>query len=151
MGSEMCIRDRYESALIKTESWTALLSREHPMAEQPGDTILLSDIAGSPLIIPSRPPLQEEIRGWFHRIEREHTILCTYNTLSCIVPLVERNVAVAICPEAVRYFTDRQRLVCRRLTEPEHVSRLLLVRRRNQLMPAAAGCFWDFARDYCGS
>ena len=74
------------------------------MAEQPGDTILLSDIAGSPLIIPSRPPLQEEIRGWFHRIEREHTILCTYNTLSCIVPLVERNVAVAICPEAVRYF-----------------------------------------------
>ena len=143
--------EKYESALIKTESWTALLSREHPMAEQPGDTILLSDIAGGPLIIPSRPPLQEEIRGWFHRIEREHTILCTYNTLSCIVPLVERNVAVAICPEAVRYFTDRQRLVCRRLTEPEHVSRLLLVRRRNQLMPAAAGCFWDFARDYCGS
>ena len=143
--------EKYESALIKTESWTALLSREHPMAEQPGDTILLSDIAGSPLIIPSRPPLQEEIRGWFHRIEREHTILCTYNTLSCIVPLVERNVAVAICPEAVRYFTDQQRLVCRRLTEPEHVSRLLLVRRRNQLMPAAAGCFWDFARDYCGS
>ena len=77
--------------------------------------------------------------------------MCTYNTLSCIVPLVERNVAVAICPEAVRYFTDRQRLVCRRLTEPEHVSRLLLVRRRNQLMPAAAGCFWDFAKDYCGS
>ena len=32
--------EKYESALIKTESWTALLSRDHPMAEQPGDTIL---------------------------------------------------------------------------------------------------------------
>ena len=27
--------EKYESALIKTESWTALISREHPIAEQP--------------------------------------------------------------------------------------------------------------------
>lgn len=143
--------EKYESALIKTEAWIALMSRDHPLASRDGDPILLSQIADSPLIIPSRLPLQEEINGWFRQIAREHHILCLYNTLSCIIPLVERNVAVAICPEAVRHFTDRQRLVCRQLTQPEHISKLLLVRRRNQLMPAAAGCFWNYARDFCRS
>lgn len=145
--------EKYESALIKAEPWIALLSREHPMASMEGDSIPLSSIADSPLIIPSRPPLQREISQWFRQIARRYNILCMYNTLSCIIPLVENNTAVAICPEAVRYFTDRQKLVYKRLSEPEHYSNLLLVRRRHQLMPAAAGCFWDFAREYiktCG-
>ena len=139
--------ENYESILIKSEPWIALLSRDHPMAGREGDTIPLSCIADSPLIIPSRAPLQREISDWFRQIARRYRILCMYNTLSCIIPLVENNTAVAICPEAVRYFTDRQRLVYKRLSQPEHFSNLLLVRRRHQMMPAAAGCFWDFARE----
>lgn len=140
--------EKYEIAEIKTEFWAALLSGSHPMARREGDTIELSEIAGEPLMIPARPPIQREIGSWFGQIAKKSNILCTYNTLSCIVPLVEQNTALAICPEGARYFTDRQRLVYKRIIKPEHFSRLLLVRRRHRLMPAATACFWDFSLDY---
>ncbi len=140
--------EKYEAAKIKTEFWVALLSSSHPLAKREGETIELSEIAEESLIIPDRSPVQREIAGWFSQIAKKSNVLCTYNTLSCIVPLVEQNMALAICPEGARYFTDRQRLTLKRIVKPEHFSRLLMVRRRHRLTPAATACFWDFAQEY---
>lgn len=139
--------EKYESIFLKTEAWIALLGRQHPLSSEPEETIELSRLAREPLIIPSRLTVQNEISNWFSMAAGEQNILCLYNTLSCVVPLVSNNLAIAICPESVRYFTDSQKLVYKKIINPEHLSRIMAVRQRHRIMSTAAGRLWDFIRE----
>ena len=140
--------ETYESIFWKTESWIALLSRDHPLARAASGTVELRQLAGESLIIPARPQLQNEIHNWFNLLSEERNIFCLYNTLSCVVPMVEDNIGIAICPESAQYTTNPQKLAYLKIIRPEHSSNLMLVRRRHQLLPTATECFWDFTRNY---
>ena len=121
------------------------MSVNHPLALSTDSTVELGQLSGESLIIPARSEMQDEINNWFNRISEERNIFCLYNTISCIIPLVEDNIGVAICPESVRYTTNPQKLCYRRIVNPEHLSNLLMVRRCHQVLPAATDCFWEFA------
>lgn len=139
--------NKYENLYLKSEAWIALLSNDHPLASTASDTLEISQIVKEPLIIPSRLPLQREMNTWFHEITSEKNIFCYYNTLSCIIPLIEKNVGVAICPESIKYTYNQKTLTYKKIN-PEHISKLLMIRKKNQVMPAATTCFWNFIQNY---
>ena len=141
----------YERIFLKKEAWIALMSVNHPLAAVTTDTIELGQLTGEPLIIPSRLRLQTEISHWFDQAAGAQNVLCLYNTLSCLVPLVENNLGIAICPESARYYTNPQKLAYRQITRPEHISSLLMVRRRHLVLTAATNCFWEFVQDLAES
>ena len=139
--------NKYENFYLKSEEWIALLSKDHPLASNTSDTLEISEIAKEPLIIPSRLPLQKEMNTWFDEITNHKNIFCFYNTLSCIIPLIEKNVGVAICPESIKYTYNQKTLTYKKIN-PKHISKLLVIRKKNQVMPAAITCFWNFIQGY---
>lgn len=142
--------ENYESTFLKTEPWIVILSILHPLASEDTDTIELHQLSNENLIIPSRLPLQDKINNWFNEISQERTIFCLYNSLASVIPLVENNVGIAICPESVRSFTNNQKIVYRKIINPEHPSNLLLIRKRHQQIPAVTNHFWNFIQDNIG-
>lgn len=140
----------YESFYLKSESWIVLLSKDNPLANNTSDTLNISEIAKEPLIIPSRLPLQKEMSTWFNEISNPKNVFCYYNTLSCIIPLIEKNVGIAICPESIKYTYNQKTLTYKKII-PEHKSKLLVIRKKNQVMPAATTCFWNFIQNYSKS
>jgi DNA-binding transcriptional LysR family regulator len=139
--------ENYESIFLKSERWIVLLSKNNPLACSTDDAITLSQLSDQPLIIPSRLSLQNEIGSWFNETAQQKNILCYYNILSCILPLVEADTGIAICPESVHHFTSADKFAYRRLVNPEHYSNLIAVRKKHQLLPAATDCFWNFIQN----
>lgn len=140
--------EKYESTFFKAEPWIALLSVSHPLASNSYEKIELHQLANEQLIIPSRLQLQDEINYWFNEIEQERNIFCMYNSLASIIPLVENNIGIAICPDSVRAFTNDQKLVYKKIVNPEHLSNLMVIRKRHQIMPAITSYFWNFIHNY---
>lgn len=141
--------EKYDCTIYKKEAWGAFLSTKHPLASIKTDTINLSQLSGEPLIIPSRAPLLDEIINWFHKQALDHNVICMYNILSCVIPLVSNNTGIAICPESARFFVNNNELVFRRITNPEHLSNVLFIRNRDYIMSSGAACFWDFIQSKC--
>lgn len=141
--------EKYDCTIYKKEAWGALLSIKHPLASINTDTIDLFQLSNESLIIPSRAPLQDEIISWFHKHALGHNVICMYNILSCVIPLVINNTGIAICPESANYFSNNNELVYRRISNPEHLSNVLFIRNRDYMMPAGATCFWNFIQSKC--
>ena len=47
------------------EPWAAILAKDSPLAQEEGEEIPLSRLAGQPLIVPSRKSRVQAIRAWF--------------------------------------------------------------------------------------
>lgn len=141
--------EQCESIFLRQEPWVAVMSKDHPLAEGI-DEIELSALRKEPLMISVRPSLQDEILNWFNEISEERNIFCYYNSVASVIPMVEHGAGIAISPESVKSFTSGRNLVYKKIIHPQHDSRLYLVRHRYQMLPAAAGTFWDFAKKkYC--
>lgn len=139
--------ENYDSVFLKSEPWIAVFGRKYPL-ELTGKGIELSRLEQEPLFIPIREPVQNEINNWFNESATERHIFCWYNALTSVIGLVEKNLGIAICPESAKSFLDSRKLVCRKIINPEHTSGLLLLKKRFQVMPAAAENFWEFARSF---
>lgn len=138
---------KFESHFLKKESWIAIVGKAHPLAGRA--TVTVEQICGEPLFIPSRPPLYDEICGWFSEKTGEVHVLGKYNQVASVLPLIAANMGVGICPESVDRYADCQRISCLKLVEPERASRLYMVRLRNKLLPASAKAFWDVICGCC--
>lgn len=132
----------YEKISLRSEPWTAVMSVSHPLATKK-DEIKAASLKGAPLFIPARKALQDAISDWFENMN----IFCTYNTIACILPLLENNVGIAICPDAVKNIVNEQKLVCKKITDPEHWSNLMLIKGRHKIMSAATQLFWNFTKE----
>lgn len=134
--------EKFESHFLKKESWMAVVGKGHPLEKQ--KEITPEELAGASLFVPSRPPLYEEICGWFGG---EAKVLGKYNQVASILPLIAENMGVGICPESVDCYADSQRVTCLKLVKPERTSCLYMVRQTGRLLPAGGRVFWDFLRD----
>ena len=143
--------EQCEQIFLRSEPWVAAMSRRHPLAAEKGDEVRLEQLGGETLMVPVRASLQEEINHWFNEIAQDREILCYYNSSASMLPLVERGMGIAICPGAARYFAGGEGIIYKTIVKPRKESRLYMVRRRYQMLPQAAGAFWDFAgRKFCG-
>ena len=78
-------------------------------------------------------------------IGAEPDILCEMSNYMDAVALAEQNVGISIFPQTAP--ETRPGIVCRRIVEPSHQARYLLVRKRNASMSELSQTFLDFVTD----
>lgn len=135
---------QFDTFPLRTEPWITLISKKNPIAQNGKDTIELSELADMPLIVPSRMPMMDEINSWFNEQHIKRHIMCRYNTLSSILPLVEHNMGIAISTQSVYAYTNPEKFVYKTICNPMRLANLLLIKRRHRIISAQATRLWNF-------
>ena len=130
---------------VGREPWVALISKEHPLAGEAGDTVPLKALVDQPLIIPARKSRIEAIRGWFREVDAEPKILCEMSNYLDAVALTERNVGITIFPQTT--YTPNDLLVSKVITGSERQIEYALVWLKGRMLSELEQEFVDFVRD----
>lgn len=138
--------EHLEGIPVGDEPWCAILSDQHPLAEQPEDPLPLKTLAGQPLIVPHRRSRIDEIRSWFRQAGAEPTIIGEHSNFVDALAMANANVGISIFPRTTP--EPMPGIVCRQIVEPSHRARYLLVRKRNASMSELSQTFLDYVTDY---
>lgn len=133
--------ERWEGIPVGSEPWAALIPHDHPLAKAPGDLVSLSDLAGEPLIIPSRKSRAKEIRGWFEKIKEEPKILCEISNYMNAFALVKAKVGIAIFPATMDFGMTHTQVVTKAIVNPGHQADYVLVWDKNRSLEGLAEKF----------
>ena len=133
--------ERWEGIPVGSEPWAALIPHDHPLAKAPGDLVSLSDLAGEPLIIPSRKSRAKEIRGWFEKIKEEPKILCEISNYMNAFALVKAKVGIAIFPATMDFGMTHTQVVTKTIVNPGHQADYVLVWDKNRSLEGLAEKF----------
>ena len=132
--------------LVGGEPWVAIIPREHPLAKKEGNEIPLSDLAGEPLIVPSRKSRIEAIHRWFGEAGLEPDILCEMSNYMDAVALTEQNVGISIFPQTT--YTKNDLVVSKVITGPAKKAEYVLVRRRDETPSPLVREFIRYVQDF---
>ena len=138
--------EHLEGFSVGREPWVAVISRNHPLARQPGDQLPLSALVGQPLIVPSRKSRIEAIRDWFGEIGAEPDILCEMSHYVDAVALAEQNVGVSIFPQTA--YTPNDLVVSKVITQPARQAEYVLVWSKEQRPSGLVQAFIDYVQDF---
>ena len=138
--------EHLEGFSVGREPWVAVISRNHPLARQPGDQLPLSALVGQPLIVPSRKSRIEAIRDWFGEIGAEPDILCEMSNYVDAVALAEQNVGVSIFPQTA--YTPNDLVVSKVITQPARQAEYVLVWSKEQRPSGLVQAFIDYVQDF---
>ena len=130
---------------VGREPWVALMSKEHPLAKESGDTIPLKSLVNEPLIVPARKSRVEAIRRWFREVDAEPNIICEMSNYINAVALTERNVGISIFPQTT--YTPNSLLVSKIVTDTERQIEYSLVWLKGRMLSELEHEFVDFVRD----
>ena len=138
--------EHLEGFSVGREPWVAVISRNHPLARQPGDQLPLSALVGQPLIVPSQKSRIEAIRDWFGEIGAEPDILCEMSNYVDAVALAEQNVGVSIFPQTT--YTPNDLVVSKVITQPARQAEYVLVWSKEQRPSGLVQAFIDYVQDF---
>ena len=120
------------------ETWGILVRRDHQLAKK--ETVTAEDIKQYPLIMPGRENAKEQILHWMQCEERHLDIPAYYNILSNAALLVEAGMGCAVCLDgALSIHADPE--LCVRQIHPAHVTRSVILWKKNHLFSQAASLF----------
>lgn len=120
------------------ETWGILVRRDHQLAKK--ETVTAEDIKQYPLIMPGRENAKEQILHWMQCEERHLDIPAYYNILSNAALLVEAGMGCAVCLDgALSIHADPE--LCFRQLHPAHVTRSVILWKKNHLFSQAASLF----------
>ena len=120
------------------ETWGILVRRDHQLAKK--ETVTAEDIKQYPLIMPGRENAKEQILHWMQCEERHLDIPAYYNILSNAALLVEAGMGCAVCLDgALSIHADPE--LCFRQIHPAHVTRSVILWKKNHLFSQAASLF----------
>lgn len=134
--------ENFETGYLCNEAWIAITGKSHPLSR--ASSVTLEQLCSEPLFIPSRQPLQNEIRNLLASFSISYEIAGMYNQISSIIPLISVNMGIAICPESVKKYTDDRRLSYLNISKPQLITGLYMIRAQNRLKTPAAKAFWDY-------
>ena len=99
-----------------------------PVTRKPADTVRMADIAGLPLIIPSRPnSLRSFIESEFERQQLPLNVTLEIDSIPAVIDLVAGGLGHAILSRyAIRDHAMRRKLHAARIVAPEIVSRWVI-------------------------
>ena len=116
------------------------------LAAEPEKPLPLKALAGQPLIVPHRRSRVDEIRSWFRQAGAEPTIIGEHSNFVDVLAMAHAGVGISIFPQTAP--ETMPGIVCRRIVEPSHQARYLLVRKRNASISELSQTFLDFVTDY---
>lgn len=138
--------EHLEGFPVGREPWAAMLHPDHPLAKEPGDTVLLSSLVGESLIVPSRKSRIESIRRWFGEIGAEPEILCEMSNYMDAVALTSQGVGVSIFPQTVG--VSNGLVVSKVVTQPARQVEYILVWNKGQAPSGLTREFIHYVQDY---
>lgn len=138
---------------VYSEPWVAIMRKDDPV-NTPSDTISLSELGSSGLIVPSRESRREEIGQWFTQAGVTPRVICRVSNTLNAFELVEQGVGIAIYPASQGNSVFRNgdlRDVCvKRIISPDVTARYVLVRAKNRPHSRVASEFVQFVRGELG-
>ena len=137
--------EHLEGIPVGDEPWCAIMSRRNPLAAEPEKPLPLKELAGQPLIVPHRRSRVDEIRSWFQQAGAEPTIIGEHSNYVDVLAMASADVGISIFPQTAP--ETMPGIVCRRIVEPSHQARYLLVRKRNASISELSQTFLDFVTD----
>ena len=137
--------EHLEGIPVGDEPWCAIMSRRNPLAAEPEKPLPLKELAGQPLIVPPRRSRVDEIRSWFQQAGAEPTIIGEHSNYVDVLAMASADVGISIFPQTAP--ETMPGIVCRRIVEPSHQARYLLVRKRNTSISELSQAFLDFVTD----
>lgn len=137
--------EHLEGIPVGDEPWCAIMSRRNPLAAEPEKPLPLKELAGQPLIVPHRRSRVDEIRSWFQQAGAEPTIIGEHSNYVDVLAMASADVGISIFPQTAP--ETMPGIVCRRIVEPSHQARYLLVRKRNTSISELSQAFLDFVID----
>lgn len=138
----------YDQIFLHREPWGILCSPRSPLAQRDPAHTQLAWLGETPLMLPMRQALQEDIDQWLGQALPQRKVFCLYSSIFSILGLAQQGLGVILAPRSVQALVDPAKLVFRTLVGPVHPSHIYLVKRRFQLMTPAAARFWAFAQQY---
>ena len=137
--------EHLEGIPVGSEPWCAIMSERNPLAAEPDAPLPLKELAGQPLIVPHRRSRVDEIRSWFRQAGAEPTIIGEHSNFVDVLAMAHADVGISIFPQTAP--ETMPGIVCRRIVEPSHQARYLLVRKRNASISELSQTFLDFVTD----
>ena len=130
---------------VGREPWVAMISRNHPLANEEGDYLPLRKLAGQPLFIPTRQSRMEAIRVWFEEIGEEPLIAGDLSNYIDAEALAEQNAGICIFPMTT--YMENSLMVKKIITESSRQVEYALVWSRGERSSNIAREFVNFVRD----
>ena len=118
-----------EGITVGREPWVAILSRQHPLAQEEGDFLPLRKLVGQPLFIPSRQSRAEAVRTWFEELGEEPLIAGDLSNYIDAEALAEQNAGICIYPMTT--YTENELLTKKIITESARQIEYALVWNKN--------------------
>ncbi|MBO6163961.1 MAG: LysR family transcriptional regulator [Lachnospiraceae bacterium] len=137
--------EELDGLVVGREPWTALMSRDHPLALETENEIPLKKLAGERLIIPQRKSRVDAISSWFKEAGEEMNAVCTLSSYEDAVAMAEQNVGICIFPQTTR--DTGRRVTTRVITEPEKYAEYVLVRPKKRTAVSVADEFINYVED----
>ncbi len=135
--------NKYNRFELLQDSWGALISEQHRLAESDIKYITADMLIGEPLIIPSTPGRVEELQMWFGQAGVEPDILCNYNVLAIGEALVKEKLGVALVLADYRKAEMGPHLIYKKL-KPELNSSVNVLWSKNHYLTEPASRLVEF-------
>ena len=137
--------ERLDGIIVGREPWTAIMSRNHPLAREEGDFLPLRKLVGQPLFIPSRRSRAEGIRAWFQELDAQPMVVGDLSSYIDAVALAEQNAGICIYPMTT--YNESDLVVKKVITESSRQIEYALLWRRNERRSELQQEFINFVRD----
>lgn len=138
--------EHLEGIPVGSEAWVAIISKEHPLAKEPGDTIPLSKLTGEALIVPHRRSRVDAIRKWFKEAGAEPNIVCEQSNFIDALALSKTEVGISIFPQTTP--APMAGVVSKFITNPPKKADYYLVWHKEHSLSELAQTFIDYVSDY---
>ncbi len=130
---------------VGREPWVAMMSKDHPLAQEEGEFIPLKKLVGQPLFVPNRRSRAESLRSWFEELGEEPTIAGDLSNYIDAVALAEQDAGICIYPMTT--YSESGLVVKKIITDSARQIEYALVWSRSTRKSELAEEFLNFVQD----
>lgn len=133
--------------LVGKERWVVIMRPDDPLAEK--ETVCAKDLESSPLILPRRLNIQNELSHWFGDSFQNAKILFTSNLSTNAAIMVQGGLGYSLVIEGSLPFWDKEKLTYRHLS-PELTANCVLSWKKQQPFSLATSRFIEHMKCFLG-
>lgn len=137
--------EQLDGFAVGREPWVAMLSAQHPLAQEEGEFLPLRKLVGQSLYIPSRQSRADAVHAWFEELGEEPLIAGDLANYIDAVALSEQNAGICIYPMTT--YSESSLIVKKIITESARQVEYALVWRRNERQTEIQQEFINFVQD----
>ncbi|HAL18264.1 MAG TPA: hypothetical protein DCO86_01385 [Spirochaetaceae bacterium] len=129
---------------VGEEKMTAFMSLDNPLASNAKDTVDLEELAGQPLIVPSREAINDMICKWFKEIGKNPQIVCKIGNYLDVAALSGCNVGISIFPKTS--YVLNPHIIAREIVNPGRLVEYPFVWLKGKPLPIADETFIEYVK-----